>query len=63
MSDTFLGQRYPKSKCFQLYVELDLLLAGQTVLFGEEGRAEGRFVVVVEFLVGEASEDGGFADS
>jgi len=44
-------------------VELNLLLAGQTVLFGEEGRAEGRFVVVVEFLVGEASEDGGFADS
>ena len=40
-----------------------MLLAGQTVLFGEEGRAEGRFVVVVEFLVGEASEDGGFADS
>ena len=44
-------------------MELNLLLAGQTVLFGEEGRAEGRFVVVVEFLVGEASEDGGFADS
>jgi hypothetical protein len=44
-------------------MKFDLLVVGETVLFGEEGGAQGGLVVVVELLVGEAGEDGGLAHS
>lgn len=39
------------------------LACGEGVFFGEEGSTEGGFAVVIELLVGEASEDGSLTDS
>ncbi len=42
-------------------MELDETVVGESVFLGEEGCAESGLAVVVEFLIGEACEDGGLA--
>ena len=44
-------------------MELDGFVVRQRVLFGQEGRSQGRLAVIVKFFIGEAGQDGGFADS
>lgn len=44
-------------------MELDGFIVGQSVLFGQKGSSQGRLAVIVEFLIGEAGQDGRLADS
>ena len=53
----------PKSECMENYMELDGFANGQRVFFSKKGGSEGGFTIVIEFLIGEASEYGCFADS
>lgn len=44
-------------------MKLYIFAVGEGMFFCEEGGSEGGFVVVIEFLIGETCEDGGFSDS